>query len=143
MGRVSHAESETRSGNSKMDASIRAEENTKRCSLSTDLCSSGRSTSAAQNLDCQRTQKDNRSAGKIPVKQNSESEHITHCDGPWRCCTNTSSGSHDVGTRCRAHRSCSRNSNGSSGCTVENATNRDHRDEKCGGNQWPDGMGDI
>ena len=128
-------------GNSKMDAGIRAEENRKRCSLSTDLGSSGRSASAAQNSDCQRTKKDNRSAGNIPAKQNSESEHITHCDGPWRCCTNTrsssSSGSHDGGRPCGAHRSCSRNSNGSSGCTVENATNRDHRDEKCGGNNGP------
>ena len=45
-----HAGSETRSGNSKMDAGIRAEENRKRCSFPTDLGSSGRSAS-----DCQRT----------------------------------------------------------------------------------------
>ena len=61
----------------------------------------GSSASAAPNPDCQRKEKDNRSAGNIPAKQNSESEHITHCDGLRRCCTNTrsssSSGSHDEG----------------------------------------------
>ena len=85
-----HAEKrDTKSRNSKMDAGFRTEKNRKRCSLPTDLGSSGRSASTTKNSGRQRTEKDNRSAGNIPAKQNSESEHFTHCDGPWRCSVNT------------------------------------------------------
>ena len=79
----------TKSRDSKMGASFRSEENRERCSLPADLGSSGRNASTAKISGKQRTKTVHRDAGNIPAKQNSESEHYTHCDGPWRYCTST------------------------------------------------------
>ena len=83
------AESKTKSRDSKMATSFRSEENWKKCSLPTDLGSSGCIASTEKCSGKQRTKTVNGDAGNIPAEQNSESEHYNRCDGPWRCCAST------------------------------------------------------
>ena len=128
-----HAESKTKSRDSKMvcQLPIRRKLGEMQSSHSSRIASTAKSSGK------QRTKTVNRDAGNIPAKENSESEHNTHCGGSSSTCPSSSSNSHDRGRPRRAH--CSRccSSDDPVGCTGKNVANREHRDEKPGGHQRP------
>ena len=88
----------------------------------------------------QRMKAVDRVAGKIPVKQNGESEHFRHFDEAWRQSASTfpffSRGSHDTGEPHRAQRACICGGNVSDGGTAVSVANSDQRNGKTGKCQW-------
>ena len=75
------AKNTSRVGDTKMEASNRAEESGKRRNFHTDLGSSGRRTKATKITACKRPQTNCRGAWSIPVQQGNEYGRSIQCDG--------------------------------------------------------------
>ena len=134
-----HAESKTKSRDAKKGCQLPIRRKTGRDAVFPQTWAAVVASPAPQKSSRkQRTKSVNRDTGNIPAKQNSESEHYTHCDGPWRCCASTLPAvipmiEGDLGELiARAVAAMT-----PLDALLKKVANKDHRDEKPGGHQRP------